>query len=1385
MPERMADPRAPVGLELPDLSHLTEEERRIIENVMLRQRQEEEKENEIMRRKQDEVKVLEASIRQRNEQHKKAGAEMDATCNLCLKTKFADGVGHVCQYCHIRCCARCGGKVTLRSNKAIWVCILCRKKQELLSKTGQWIQTGPHMDPVMRRIEADLMALDPASDKRPKLERGLSATAAEGPPPGRLQRSGSALRRQYSQEAADVLVMRGPSQGPSPGRRYSAGSDAMLYERQRLMPPTPGSNRKPPPEAVKKRGKKTTRQHSLSSSEDELRSTPEAPDDAALLDGSRAHQAAANVGASTAHLNHLGMGGQAADSRHFTERRKKTVRWVGEGGEQAFQRARWIDRQGSQDSQTKDSGIDTSSTFTSSEDSSRGADLPGRRGEHQQQPVSWQTSSDGTRLIGHMILKKDVRDSSLGLKVVGGQPLPHGGRGAVIEKVKRGSIAEREGNLRAGDEVIEWNGRSLQGKGYEQVYEIIAESRLEPQVELIVARQAARAPPHHHSATELWRQDMYDRKPSVMVTSPSSPERVGHRPGPPHRPLRSTQPNVGGRLQVKLWFDAAALQLTVTVAGASGLTPRPNGQPRNPYAKLFLLPDRRQKSKRRTRTIANTTEPRWNQSFVYSSIRRADLKLRILEITVWDYVHYGANDFLGEVVVELTAAPLNDEPQWYYLSAHEDILPSHPQQRRLLVDSLDHLSPPSTTSRLSDSDTSDLDDVILGRVRMDGASVSSVGSSSSPPPEIEMNERRSRRDMSPQGRKRAGMMVRGGVSYQEPGQATEARYQQPAVHASSSRQRSHSAAPTDSPSLHSRSRSKSPRRHQEHSTHSHRSLSPPEGRMATYPNTRYTSHSATATPTGSPKKRQLPQIPGHRMRTSSRDAAELEERRRWGPRTAQWADGRQYSSAELPRHRVELPDSDLESVVSVTSSAFSTQSERPRGSNLTSWPELSPVCCPESAEDLEVADLMAYEAPPCCRRRNSVLARQNTCPLPLQQPPVPHPRHVLHRQRTSFTESVPCQPPDLAPYNEPLDDCATEMPENTANCDPEMTEPPPDTQIEPPAPTEHVELDVDANACASPPSDFNPRASTLNQRSSGHSNTSQTSAKRGTLGRSFSSTDAPSDDKVDGSLSDTAVGHLHGLEDGGSKAGSPGSSTPGKASAQFVGLNKKSSSTSQLSATGEFAGRKRRLGFGRKGKNSFTVHRSEEVLPEDVRQHLVKQGSSVSSDGEGSQDGDSYVPSLRLAPEGQLSDFIDGLGPGQLVGRQVLGASALGDIQLSMCYQKGFLEVEVIRARGLQSKPGSKVLPAPYVKVYLVNGKRCIAKAKTATARRTLDPLYQQQLAFREPFQGCILQVTVWGDYGRIEGKKVFMGVAQIMLDDLNLSNIVIGWYKLFGTTSL
>ncbi|XP_054270630.1 regulating synaptic membrane exocytosis protein 2-like isoform X8 [Macrosteles quadrilineatus] len=1257
---------------LPDLSHLTPEERQIIENVMLRQKQEEERELEIMRRKQDEVEVLEETIRQRSEQQKKAGVELDATCHICLKTKFADGVGHMCNYCNIRCCARCGGKVTLRSNKVIWVCILCRKKQELLSKTGQWINKGMSAgDPIMRRIEADLQQ----QDKRPKLERAHSAAEKENQP--LLQRSGSQLRRQYSQQDAsreeEARYYRGELEGLMRSHQYATmtggrgelRNDSLSSEQSSSMDCAPAPASRGGAITVLVTGKKHKRtgsakkqsgsgsgsargyhqtpqppQRSFSSSDDELRSTPdctscEEHDSEKVVNGWHPRDTPREVKVTLID----------------TRRRKKTVRFDGP--------------------QTKDSGIDTSSTFTSSEDSNSAP----------KHPLSWQISKDNTRMTGHMILKKTQRadgggpsssTSILGLKVVGGQLLPGGGRGAIIEKVKKGSTADKEGQLRPGDEVVEWNGRSLQGKSYQEVTDIIAESKQEPQVELIVTRLLPnrRGRGQYPPSPTTSHKDTYEGggrkdKPSVLVTSPGSPEL--HASSRSHRMPAFTNSSVGGRIQVKLWFDSGALQLVVTLVCAAGLMPRSNGQPRNPYAKLFLLPDRSEKSKRRTKTLANTNDPKWNQSFVYSSIRRADLKLRIVEITVWDYVHYGTNHFLGEVMVELSVALLDNEPEWFHLSPHEEVLIPHAvEDVDIALTPTDHLSPPSTTSRLSDSDPSDLDDTRERRVA-DGASVSSLGSSASPPPDIEMAERhRSRRDMSPQGRKRATVV-----------QVKPHTLPYDSQRRGGSNQRSHSAAPP----LEGRSRSKSP----------HRSLSPPEYRVY-QPNVvlpshayvpRFSSRSATATPMTSPKKRQLPQIPHTAMLREAlreRVTQDMEERahlmkqrmRQMQSRGSAGYTGSMsrhftgLSDSDLPSSDMDRPwgghipgrtmtsldkdiigttdlgDSDLESVVSITSSAFSTQSERPRGSRGFS--------------------------------------------------------DYGERSHTTV------QPPPQGGHN-----------------------------------------------------------------------------KRPPFSRSLSNADVQPDERGDGSLSDTAVSHHHHINGSRRKAasGSGSGTTSGKQS-HSQGMGKKSNSTSQLSATG----RKRRLGFGTKGKSSFTVHRSEEVLPDEVR-HLIKQGSSVSSDGEGSQDGDSWAPSLKGSDGGPLSDFIEGLGPGQLVGRQVLGAPSLGDIQLSMCYQKGYLEVEVIRARGLQSRQGSKVLPAPYVKVYLVSGKKCLAKAKTATARRTLDPLYQQTLTFREPFQGCILQVTVWGDYGRIEGKKVFMGVAQIMLDDLNLSNIVIGWYKLFGTTSL
>ncbi|CAH1401562.1 unnamed protein product, partial [Nezara viridula] len=1118
------------------------------------------------RRKQDEVEVLEETIRQRNEQHKKAGVELEATCHICLKTKFADGIGHVCNYCSIRCCARCGGKVTLRSNKVIWVCILCRKKQELLSKTGQWINKGMTGtdSAVMRRIEADMSLMD----KRPKLERAHSAAEKENQP---LTRSGSSLRRQYSQQDAqakeeELRFYRGEIEGLMRSQGYPPQqpeyrNDSFSSEQSSSMEVSGGKKHRRAAATSKKSGPPP--QRSFSSSDDELRSTPEC----------------------------------TSCEEHETEK----------GDPGSYQ----LDKQAILDEKIK---------------------------KFLAHPMSWQVSKDGRTMIGHMVLKKSLREgigsassaSILGLKVVGGKLLESGSRGALIEKVKKGSIADIDGQLRPGDEVLEWNGRSLKGKSFQEVYDIIAESKHEPQVELVVCRYQTNRHPRLPYPPVQSHKDVYDvrkDKPSVLVTSPGSPDIHGHSQR--IRPRHSPNSNVGGRIQVKLWFDSGALQLVVTLVCAAGLIPRSNGQPRNPYAKLFLLPDRSEKSKRRTKTLANTNDPKWNQSFVYSSVRRADLKLRVVEITVWDYVRYGANDFLGEVLIELGVALLENEPEWFHLSAHDEIIAPHTMdiERDLdvVVTPTEHLSP-STTSRLSDSDPSDLDDSRERRVA-DGASISSVGSSNSPPPDIEMSEKRkSRRDMSPQGRK--SMMIQFGAPIAEPHRKIPVN------------QRSHSAAPTDSPSVHTRSRSKSP----------HRSLSPPEYsyRRPVLPShayvPRFTSRSATATPITSPKKRQLPQIPPHPTHHPTyrdRVSYDVEDRPhtiKQRPRNVQHRGWSRHgitglSDSDLSqdvRHRSppdkELGDpcdSDMESVASITSSAFSTQSERPRGSRYSEY--------------------------------------GGTVQTPLVG-----------------------------------------------------------------------------------------------------GGESQNNNKRAPFSRSLSNADVPAEERGDGSLSDTALGRQ---QTGGSRRKTPSGSSPAPKSSS--GMGKKSSSTSQLSAT---------EGQGRRGPSGVIGFQRSQEVPSPRHGSIHSISSSEAS---------SWAPSLKGSDGGQLSDFIDGLGPGQLVGRQVLGAPSLGDIQLSMLYQKGYLEVEVIRARGLQAKPNSKTLPAPYVKVYLVNGKKCLAKAKTTTARRTLDPLYQQQLTFRGPFHNCILQVTVWGDYGRMEGKKVFMGVAQIMLDDLNLTNLAIGWYKLFGTSSL
>ncbi|XP_050353329.1 regulating synaptic membrane exocytosis protein 2 isoform X9 [Nymphalis io] len=1288
--------------DMPDLSHLTPEERAIIEGVIMRQRQEEQREHEIMRRKQDEVAVLEQSIRTRNEMQRAAGVELAATCHICLKTKFADGVGHSCHYCRVRCCARCGGKVTLRSNKVIWVCILCRKKQELLSKTGQWIHKSAGQDSMLWRMESDLRGLPPQGDtsldKRPKLERAHSAAEKENQP---LQRSSSALRRQYSQQEARCY---GELEGlarthPHLVHAKQKASYGVEETGLQMLPPQ-GTQLLPLPHAL---GSHPPLPPRSSSSDDEvpecvsdendeyrdrgqleacsslrnphLRSTSVAannyynftnhspasymPEARGAFDTARTAPAggrsfdsvtdcrwrARDDGEGSYLRPYVTDGGprpdravyksaylweDSSDNRRFTERRKKTVRFDGHEGAATFPRGgrdasggphewgslRWeSERQTSQDSATKDSGIDTSSTFTSSEDSNRG-DCP-------KFPLNWQVSADGTRMVGHMVLRKSLMEGSsnyssaiLGLKVVGGKILPDGTRSAVVEKVKKGSIADLEGQLRIGDEVLQWNGYALQGRTADEVATIVANSKHDSHVELVVSRSLA-----PNRTVQSWRahKEVYTEimggceKPSVLVTSPGSPDIHSRRRSARHNHNIS----VTGRIQLKVNFDIPALQLLVTVLSATGLSSRADGSPRCPYAKVFLLPDKSEKSKRRTKTLANTLEPRWNQTFVYCGIRITDIKKRTLEVTVWDLNRYGPNDFLGEVLLDLDNI-INHEPTWYLLKPHEEIV-SYGRYRDDDVDG-EHLSPPSTsTSRLSDSDTPSECDLRRHH------SLSSLASSSSPPPPHEIEGTRcSRRDMSPAGRVRTA-----GMSRDRSG--CGARSQSAAGGRSASPRRSLSP-PASGPRY-------------THDAHALLCEERGDTRLPTHAYApRFQSRSATATPTTSPKKRQLPQIPHQQS----------------GQRAM-----RAQVSADLEEPTTYLPGDDDSTI------AEKTKQTR-----------------------------MARHGEPDSKRTNEKSSMENT----------------------------------------------------NKNSD--------------------INFDTTELECSN---DYGGRENGRNH--SKQQPLERRESRRGQFTRSLSNADVPPDEKADGSLSDTALGGTSEIEPANDdvllKAEPRDYFGPG--------MGKKSNSTSQLSATG----RKRRLGFGKRGKNSFTVQRSEEVVPGEMRGGTgVSRASSASSENDDGR----FSPGMRgsgSSDGGGLSNFIDGLGPGQLVGRQLLGAPTLGDVQLSMCYQKGYLEVEVIRARGLQAKQGSRTLPAPYVKVYVVSGKRCLAKAKTVTARRTLDPLYQQTLTFREHFKGCVLQVTVWGDYGRIEGKKVFMGVAQIMLEDLDLSNLVIGWYKLFGTTSL
>ncbi|XP_036732283.2 regulating synaptic membrane exocytosis protein 2 isoform X20 [Manis pentadactyla] len=1354
----------PLQPEMPDLSHLTEEERKIILAVMDRQKKEEEKEQSVLKKLHQQFEMYKEQVKKMGEESQQQQEQKgDApTCGICHKTKFADGCGHNCSYCQTKFCARCGGRVSLRSNKVMWVCNLCRKQQEILTKSGAWFYNSGSNTPQQpdQKVLRGLRNEEAPQGKKAKLHEqahfqgpsgDLSVPAMEKNRSHGLTRqdsikNGSGVKQQIASDIASDRK-RSPSVSRDQNRRYDqteereeysqyATSDSAMprspsdyadrrsqhepqfyeesdhmnyrdsnrrshrhskeyivddedvdsrdeYERQRReeeyqaryrsdpnlarypvkpqpyeeqmrihaevsrarherrhsdvslanaemedsristlrmerpsrqrsiserraamenqrsysmertreaqepssypqrttnhSPPTPRrspipidrpdmrrtdslrkqhhldpssavrktkrekmetmlrndslssdqseSVRPPPPKPHKSKKGGKMRQVSLSSSEEELASTPEytSCDDVEIESESVSEKGDSQKGKRKTSEQAV-----LSDSNTRSERQKKMMYFGGHSLEEDLE---WSEPQ------IKDSGVDTCSSTTLNEEHSHS----------DKHPVTWQPSKDGDRLIGRILLNKRLKDGSvprdsgamLGLKVVGGKMTESGRLCAFITKVKKGSLADTVGHLRPGDEVLEWNGRLLQGATFEEVYNIIFESKPEPQVELVVSRPIGdipRIPDSTHvqleSSSSSFESQKMDR-PSISVTSPMSPGM-----------LRDVPQFLSGQLSIKLWFDKVGHQLIVTILGAKELPSREDGRPRNPYVKIYFLPDRSDKNKRRTKTVKKTLEPKWNQTFIYSPVHRREFRERMLEITLWDQarVREEESEFLGEILIELETALLDDEPHWYKLQTHDvSSLPlPHPSPympRR-------HLHGESPTRRLqrskriSDSEVSDYD-------CDDGIGIVS-------------DYRHNGRDLQSS------------------------------------------------------------------------TLSVPEQVMS----------SNHCSPSGSPQRVDVigrtrswsPSVPPPQSRNVEQ-----------GLRGTRSTTGHYNTVSRMDRHRVMddhySPDRDSH-FLTLPRSRYSQTIEHHH----------------RDGRDCEAADRQPY-----------------------------------HRSRST--------------EQRPLLEGTTTRSRSTER---------PDTNL---------------------------------MRSMPSLMTGRSAPPSPALSRSH-----PRTGSVQTSPSSTPV------------AGRRGRQLP------------------QLPSKGTL---ERKAG-GKKLRS--TVQRSTETgLAVEMRHWMTRQASRESTDGSMnsySSEGNLIFPGVRLASDSQFSDFLDGLGPAQLVGRQTLATPAMGDIQVGMMDKKGQLEVEIIRARGLVVKPGSKTLPAPYVKVYLLDNGVCIAKKKTKVARKTLEPLYQQLLSFEESPQGKVLQIIVWGDYGRMDHKS-FMGVAQILLDELELSNMVIGWFKLFPPSSL
>ncbi|XP_074172968.1 regulating synaptic membrane exocytosis protein 2 isoform X20 [Rhinolophus sinicus] len=1503
----------PLQPEMPDLSHLTEEERKIILAVMDRQKKEEEKEQSVLKKLHQQFEMYKEQVKKMGEESQQQQEQKgDApTCGICHKTKFADGCGHNCSYCQTKFCARCGGRVSLRSNKVMWVCNLCRKQQEILTKSGAWFYNSGSNTPQQpdQKVLRGIRNEEAPQEKKAKLHEqaqfqgpsgDLAVPAVEKSRSHGLTRqdsikNGSGVKHQIASDIASDRK-RSPSVSRDQNRRYDQREEREEYSQyatsDSAMPRSPSdyAERRSQPEPQfyeesdhinyrdsNRRSHRHSKEYIVDDEDVESRDEYERqrreeeyqaryrsdPNLArypvkpqpyeeqmrihAEVSRARHERRHSDVSLANAELEDSRMSmlrmERPSRQRSISERRAamesqrsySMERTREAQGPSSYPQRTTnhspptprrspipIDRQDMRrtDSLRKQHHLDPSSAvrktkrekmetmlrndslssdqsesvrppppkphkskkggkmrqvslssseeelastpeYTSCDDVEIESESVSEKGDmdynwldhtswHSSEaspmslhPVTWQPSKDGDRLIGRILLNKRLKDGSvprdsgamLGLKVVGGKMTESGRLCAFITKVKKGSLADTVGHLRPGDEVLEWNGRLLQGATFEEVYNIILESKPEPQVELVVSRPIGdipRIPDSTHAQLESSSSSFESQKmdrPSISVTSPMSPGM-----------LRDVPQFLSGQLSIKLWFDKVGHQLIVTILGAKDLPSREDGRPRNPYVKIYFLPDRSDKNKRRTKTVKKTLEPKWNQTFIYSPVHRREFRERMLEITLWDQarVREEESEFLGEILIELETALLDDEPHWYKLQTHDvSSLPlPHPSPympRRQL-----HGESPTRrlqrSKRISDSEVSDYDcDDGIGVVSDYQHNGRDLQSSTLSVPEQVMSSNHCSPSGSPH---RVDVIGR-------------TRSWSPSVPPPQSRNVEQGLRGPRSTTGHYNTISRMDR-HRVVDDHDHYSPDR-DSHFLTLPRSRYSQtierhhrdgrvcEAADRQPyhrSRSAEQRPLPERTTTRSRSTERPDANL-----------------MRSMPSLMTGRSAPPSPALSRSHPRTGSVQTSPSSTPvagrRGRQL---PQLPPKGTLERNNG--VKEIEPYEEEVDTTRRRHAGA------MDIEE----RNRQMKINKYKQVAGSDPRLEQDYhSKYRSGWDPHRGADNISTKSSDSDVS-------------------DISAVSRTSSASRFSSTSymSVQSERPRGNKKISVFTSKMqsrqtGISGKNMTKSTSISGDmcsleKNDGSQSDTAVGAL------GTSSKKRRSSIGAKMVA-IVGLSRKSRSASQLSQT-EAGGKKLRS----------TVQRSTETgLAVEMRNWMTRQASRESTDGSMnsySSEGNLIFPSVRLASDSQFSDFLDGLGPAQLVGRQTLATPAMGDIQVGMMDKKGQLEVEIIRARGLVVKPGSKTLPAPYVKVYLLDNGVCIAKKKTKVARKTLEPLYQQLLSFEESPQGKVLQIIVWGDYGRMDHKS-FMGVAQILLDELELSNMVIGWFKLFPPSSL